>query len=217
MADLLLPPPEVRGFTGRRLHVPDQYAANWMLAHFADPAGAFHDPAHLHLLQVRLAVAWTNHPFPVPGSNGEMAYGGMAEMPSQTLKGKRWHKARQAEQLQDWFPWFDYEDELDVPDFLITLYAPGFGQSHAQGMRTVDHELFHCGHKGAPQDPQFNGQTGAPILCIKPHPVEVFPQEWERWGVTDQERELFRRLLDEEPKMKRALDGFACGTCLRAA
>src|SRR5262245_37278403 len=68
-------------------------------------------PDHEHLLGAKIGYLFTD----VPASRKGLDIMGQAEMPSQA-SGSKWAKARQEQQIIDWFG--------QAVDFLITLYAP---------------------------------------------------------------------------------------------
>jgi hypothetical protein len=134
----------------------------WAKETFIKGTGPLLNPDHRHLEFAELGFLWTN----VGNSRQGRNTLGTAEI--QMFKGNRWQKERQARQMEDWF--------VDVPDFVITLYAPfAAAADNATFCALVEHELLHCAQKLDEFNcPKFHQQTGEPLFAIRGHDVSEF-------------------------------------------
>lgn len=86
-------------------------AATWIRETFILPEAPLFNPDHAHLAFAKLGVVWTG----VLNNRHQRTIIATCETTKQNTSGA-WKKARAEQQLEDWFG--------ELPDFLITLYAP---------------------------------------------------------------------------------------------
>lgn len=159
---------------------------------------------HSHLAEVTIGYLWTN----VEYSKAQRTIIGTAEMPK---AGGAWGKARGGQQLREWFG--------DVPDFLITLYAPWFAEADdASRLALIEHELYHCScHRDETGEPLYNDRTGRPLLTMRGHDVEQFIGVVRRYGPDAAGVRELVEVAERGPTIAladiAALSGAACGSC----
>lgn len=122
------------------------------------------------------------------------------------IRAGGWQKARQEQQLRDWFG----ED----PEFLITLAADYCAQcTEAEFCALVEHELYHIAQAtdryGAPK---FT-QEGLPKLQMRSHDVEEFVGVVRRYGAGEDVQRLIAA-ASRPPEVAKINIARACGTCL---
>ncbi|WP_195812360.1 putative metallopeptidase [Xylophilus rhododendri] len=178
----------------------------WVNAEVLASEGRIHNPEHRHLDQADLEFLWAPRGF-VRQTRSVI---GQAE--EVMIRSGGWQKARQEEQLTDWFG--------RVPGFLITLDASYCATcSDADWCALVEHELYHVAHKrdefGAPA---FT-KEGMPKLCIRGHDVEEFIGVVRRYGVGDPSGAIAQLAAAArgQPEVTRSNIAGACGTCLLRA
>jgi hypothetical protein len=82
----------------------------------------------------------------------------------------------------------------------------------------VEHELGHAGQaKDEFGGPRFSRETGKPLFTMRPHDVEVFVFEAERYGVQHAAGKSaeFVAAANRPPTIAAASIAAACGACLR--
>lgn len=165
---------------------------------------ALFNVSHNHLGSANVGYLWTNHEAIRKGKQ----ILGQAEMPS-LWTGSPWAKARQRQQLEEWFPG-------DPLDFLITLYAPYIAMSPAPNqLALLEHELYHCGQKVDQYECPMFSRDGRPIFELRGHDVEEFVGVTRRYGVgAGRTLELAEALASGPELSLAAIDGI-CGSCTR--
>lgn len=158
---------------------------------------------HLHLLKATIGFLWTN----AANSRRMKRIVGTAEMP--LFRGNKWQKARQEQQLEEWFGL--------QPDFLITFDATFWAESNAaEKLAVFEHELYHCAQAiDAWGMPRFSRVSGKPIFSMKGHDVEEFTGVVRRYGIgaTGQDRVDFVAAAVEKPLIAEARIKEMCGIC----
>lgn len=198
------PPESLLGWEGSFAPAPELDA--WVKANILDEKGPLANPDHAHLREAHIGYLWTN----VENGRHMKQIVGQAEIPR--FQGGKWAKARQEQQIRDWFG--------DIPDFLITLDAHFCqGITDAEFCAVIEHELYHCAH--ALDDfglPKYDKETGLPKYDIKGHDVEEFVGVVRRYGVTS-EAVADLIIAASKPSEVAKIDiARACGTCqIRAA
>lgn len=192
-----MPPKEMYGFR------PAPEVLAWIKDALLSPDGPLHNPEHIHLNDAHIGVLWAG----VANVRQGRQVLGQAEMPRP--QGNRWVKARQEQQLEEWFG--------DIPDFLITLDAAYCADcSDIEFARLVEHELLHCGQERDEYGvPKFNRETGLPKFGIRGHDVELFVTEVRRYGI-QVAGELAVKLVEaanSKPEVSGINIARACGTC----
>lgn len=158
---------------------------------------------HLHLSKATIGFLWTS----APNARQMKRIVGTAEMP--LFRGNRWQKARQEQQIEEWFGC--------QPDFLITFDASFWAESSAaERLAVFEHELYHCAQAvDAFGMPRFSRMTGKPIFSMRAHDVEEFTGVVRRYGIgaTGQDRVDFAAAAAEKPLIAEAQIKAMCGTC----
>jgi hypothetical protein len=159
---------------------------------------------HLHLAKATIGFLWTN----APNTRQMKRIVGTAEMP--LFRGNRWQKARQEQQLEQWFGL--------QPDFLITFDATFWAESNAaERLCVFEHELYHCAQaRDAWGLPRFSRRTGKPIFAMRGHDIENFVGVIRRYGAkaSGQDTVDFVNAAMQEPLIMEAGISALCGTCL---
>jgi hypothetical protein len=156
--------------TGGGLFVPAIELGEWIRETFIDGAGPLVNDEHEHLRDAKLGFLWTN----VENLKDQVQVVGTAEL-ALPVGGKVWHRGRTAVQLSYWFG--------EVPDFLITLYAPFCAEAEdAAFCATCEHELLHCSiQRDRYGEKRFDRISNRPIWGMRAHDVEEFVSIVERW------------------------------------
>ncbi len=146
----------------------------WLTSTYVSHGGVLSHKEHKHLSYAQPSVLWTN----VENKRSGQRVVGTASMPSRA-SGDPWSIAQRERQLTEWFG--------KVPEFLITLDATYWWESEPlRRLAVAEHELLHCGQaKDAFGCPKFSEQTGLPIFTIRPHDVEAFVLEGDRYGAAN--------------------------------
>lgn len=198
-----IPPPQVDEVAHDCfLPAPDVLA--WIRTTFLTDGSALYNPDHLHLAEADIGVLWTN-----TVNRRQMRYVvATAEDPNPTGGGV-WKNGRAKQQLTEWFG--------DVPDFLITLYAPGLALIDDRSFcAIIEHELYHCGHATNEFDSPKYHNDGSPVFGIRGHDVEEFMGVAARYGLTQDLQQLIAHAA-QQPKIPDRLIAGVCGTCLKRA
>lgn len=185
---------------------PDPGAAAWMKNTFVDPGGELTNSDHEHLRWAWLGVVWTNERY----QRKQKRVLGMAE--TVDFRDRTWKKGRQQHQLREWFG--------ELPDFLITLYAPHVaGLDDASFCALVEHELYHCAQELDEYGAPAFGADGRPKWEIRAHDVEEFVGVVDRYGAEAASPNVGRMVeaARSEPTVEAAEIAGGCGTCLKAA
>lgn len=181
--------------------VPSQEMNDWVFDMFIKPKSTLYNPQHSHLESATIDFLWTTHNNVTKGRHVL----GMAEIFN--ARGNKWIKARQEQQLREWFK--------QIPDFIITIDAQFWvSADNPSRFALIEHELYHCAQEvdefGAPR---FNQSTGLPVYTIVGHDVEEFIGVVERYGA---EATGIKELVDAAKKgpsiAPAKIDGL-CGTC----
>jgi hypothetical protein len=198
---MLRPWPQAGLLTG---FVPDDGVEQWIKRHIIKPGGALYNPDHIHLAEARIGVLWAGDMWARKG----MVVLGSAEIPQAREGG--WKRARHDQQLLEWF--------TEIPDFLITLYAPFCATaSDTNFCALIEHELYHCAQQTDEfGSPRYSRDTGAPLYTIVGHDVEEFVGVVRRYGAEGVANERLRALVmvaGRKPEVGQAQITGACGNC----
>lgn len=189
--------------------VPSPEWGGWAMEHLVEPDGAFTNPRHVHLLDMRIGWLLTNIRYV---SRGRLV-GGRAEMGSAPPGMFGWNRCRWEHQLREWFG--------PIPEFVITLFAPYMARARPMEVcALIDHELCHCAQKTDDHgNPRFHQATGEPLAAIVAHDVEEFVEVVARWGAgAARGVEAMVEAASRPPMFGEAdLSEVACGTCKRKA
>lgn len=184
--------------------VPDLTLNDFIVETFLNEQSALFNLEHVHLLAAKIGFLWTN----APNRRRMKRVAGEAEMPN--FKGGAWQKARQEQQLEEWFGL--------IPDFIITLDADyRFECSDIQFLALLEHELYHCGQRVDDFGlPKFSRTTGQPVFGMRGHDVEEFIGVVRRYGVaaTGRDEEDFVEAALAEPVIGAARVEALCGSCV---
>lgn len=172
----------------------------WITEQILSDTGSIHNPDHAHLIDAPIRILWASSAFEKQGRTV------LGQAESVMFRAGGWQKARQEQQMIDWFG--------EVPDFLITLAADYCSQcSDAEFCALVEHELYHIAQKldqyGAPK---FT-QDGAPSLMLRGHDVEEFVGVVRRYGASEDVQQLIDAAA-QPPEVAKINIARACGTCL---
>lgn len=172
----------------------------WIVETILADTGIIHNPDHAHLLDAPIRILWASSCFEKQGRTV------LGQAESVMFRAGGWQKARQEQQMIDWFG--------EVPDFLITLAADYCAQcTDAEFCALVEHELYHIAQKldqyGAPK---FK-QDGSPSLMLRGHDVEEFVGVVRRYGASEDVQQLIDAAA-HPPEVAKINIARACGTCL---
>ena len=172
----------------------------WIQREILDTTGSIHNEEHAHLIDASVGVMWASSSF---AKKGRSVLGQAEQL---MIRAGGWQKARQEQQLRDWFG----ED----PEFLITLAADYCAQcTEAEFCALVEHELYHIAQAtdryGAPK---FT-QEGLPKLQMRSHDVEEFVGVVRRYGAGEDVQRLIAA-ASRPPEVAKINIARACGTCL---
>ncbi|RJX83482.1 putative metallopeptidase [Pseudomonas sp. LS-2] len=172
----------------------------WITEQILSDTGSIHNPDHAHLIDAPIRILWASSCFEKQGRTV------LGQAESVMFRAGGWQKARQEQQMTDWFG--------EVPDFLITLAADYCAQcTDAEFCALVEHELYHIAQKldqyGAPK---FK-EDGTPSLTLRGHDVEEFVGVVRRYGASDDVQQLVDA-ASKPPEVANINISRACGTCL---
>ncbi|MBK1979120.1 hypothetical protein JE034_09645 [Achromobacter xylosoxidans] len=185
---MLAPAPELLEWTERTMFAAD---------------GPLHNPDHTHLVDADLAFLWASTGFQKAGRTV------LGQAEQVTFRAGGWQKARQEQQMIEWFG--------RVPAFLITLAADYCATcSDAEFCALVEHELYHIGHAPDPYGAPAFDKAGRPKLRIVGHDVEEFVGVVARYGPSADVGRLVAA-VGAAPAVPRLDIARACGCCLKAA
>lgn len=187
---------------GGHAFVPSPDVASWMRQTFIEDGTPLYNPDHQHLQFAKIGVVWTG----VLNNRHQRTILATCETTKQNTSGA-WKKARAEQQLEAWFG--------ELPDFLITLYAPALSTFDDRSFcAVIEHELFHAAQAvdefGAPK---FR-RDGRPAFALKNHDIEEFHGVAARYGLRADLKALLE-LAQQQPALPDQIISSACGTCLR--
>lgn len=173
----------------------------WVIENILSEQGSIHNQDHSHLLDADLVFMWASASFSKKGRTV------LGECEQVMFRAGGWQKARQEQQMMDWFG--------RVPAFMITLSADYCSQcTDAEFCALIEHELFHIAQD---QDqygsPKFS-QDGYPRLVLRGHDVEEFVGVVRRYGAS-QEVQMMIDAAKDGPEVSMAAIARSCGTCIR--
>lgn len=180
-------------------------AATWIRETFIEPGAPLYNPDHAHLEFAKIGVVWTG----VLNNRHQRTILATCETTKQNTSGA-WKKARAEQQLEDWFG--------EIPDFLITLYAPALTRFDDRSFcAVIEHECYHAAQaKDEFGQPRFNRETGKPMFALRGHDVEEFHGVAARYGLPADLKALLE-LAQQQPQLPDRIIEGACGTCLARA
>lgn len=183
---------------------PASDVADWLRQALIDPEATMVNEDHAHLRSATFGVLWTN----VPNSRQMRTIIATAEQP--IFRGSKWSKARQDQQIAEWFG--------DAPDFLLTFNADWAAQaSDIEWCAVADHELYHCAHEhDAYGMPKFH-DDGSPRFAMRGHDVEEFIGVVRRYGSVSAEVREMVSAAQQQPAVHDFDIRRSCGTCMRSA
>lgn len=189
---------ELSDFEIRLAPAPEVW--DWVTRQILANTGSIHNEDHAHLIDANIGVLWASSGFT---KQGRVVLGQAEQI---MLRAGGWQKARQEQQMRDWFG--------DVPEYLITLAADYCAQcTDAEFCALVEHELYHIAQAtdqyGAPK---FT-QEGLPKLQIRGHDVEEFVGVVRRYGAGEDVQQLIDA-ASRPPEVAKINIARACGTCL---
>lgn len=184
--------------------MPSPAMEAWIRATFLDVDGPLYNPDHQHLLSAKLGVVWTG----VLNNRHQRTILATCETTKQNTSGA-WKKARAEQQLEDWFG--------ELPDFLITLYAPALSAFDDRSFcAVIEHECYHAAQaKDEFGSPKFH-RDGSPAFALRGHDVEEFHGVAARYGLPADLKALLE-LAQQQPQLPDRIIEGACGTCLARA
>lgn len=186
--------------------VPAPEVTAWIREVFLDRWGALYNPAHEHLALASIDVLWTN----VINTRQMRTAVATAELPE--FRGLPWVKARQEQQLVDWFG--------RIPDFLLTFDAPLTDSlDDASWCAVVEHELYHCAQRTDQYGSPKWHRDGTPVFGIRGHDVEEFVGVVQRYGAlaAGPQVQAMLKAAGTTPLVAGAVIATACGTCAAKA
>lgn len=170
---------------------------------FIEDGTPLYNPDHQHLQLAKIGVVWTT----VFNNRQQRTVLATCETTKQVMGGA-WKKARAEQQLEDWFG--------DLPDFLITLFAPALGEFDDRSFcAVIEHELYHAAQDIKDGSPRFH-RDGTPFFAIKNHDVEEFFGVAARYGLPKDLKALVE-LAQQQPELPDRIIEGACGTCMARA
>lgn len=165
--------------------------------------GALYNPDHAHLVDADLAFLWA------PSSFEKAGRAVLAQAEQVMFRAGGWQKARQEQQMMEWFG--------RVPAFLITLSADYCDTcSDADFCALVEHELYHIGHATDQYGAPAFDKLGRPKLRIVGHDVEEFVGVVARYGPSADVQRMIAA-AGVAPAVQRLDIARACGCCLKVA
>lgn len=199
-----VPPPMLDEIAPNHFATAPEFPA-WVRSTFVEAGAPLYNPDHAHLEFATLGFLWTNALY----RKQQRWIIGQAEDPKGGTGGA-WKKGQRELQLKHWFG--------QVPDFVITLYAPKLKDFDDRSFcAVVEHELYHCAQSTTDTGAlRFHRDSGLPIYAIRGHDVEEFFGVAARYGLPSDLKALLD-LAQQQPQLPdRVIEG-ACGTCLAKA
>lgn len=187
----------------------------WVRSTFLDDNSPLYNGDHDHLKDAVIGFLWA---FPENSRAGRQIIG---EAEIFNPKGGKWQKARQYQQIDEFFAYLKdgEEDELEL-DFIITLDAPfSLKADGASFCALVEHELYHCSYKLDESKMPWYNDEGKLKYVLKGHDVEEFTGVVRRYGTAAVSPEVsaFVAAASMEPEIAPAQIASGCGNCLRLA
>jgi hypothetical protein len=172
----------------------------WIQGEILADTGSIHNEDHAHLIYAPVRILWASSCFEKQGRTV------LGQAESVMFRAGGWQKARQEQQMVDWFG--------EVPDFLITLAADYCAQcTDAEFCALVEHELYHIAQKldqyGAPK---FK-EDGTPSLTLRGRDVEEFVGVVRRYGASTEVQAMVDA-ANKPAEVGKLNISRACGTCL---
>ncbi|HEU4753778.1 MAG TPA: putative metallopeptidase, partial [Armatimonadota bacterium] len=132
-----------------------------------------------------------------------------------TTGGDAWTKGRSLQQLLDWFGhWWGEEQEGELPDFVLTFYAPAAAAMNDLGFcATCAHELRHCSVKRDRYGEIRYDPDDRPIWAILEHDVTEFLSVVEDFGPVGRNVAQLAEVALRAPRFPGAVVEGICGTC----
>jgi hypothetical protein len=159
---------------------------------------------HIHLSFARIGFIWTI----AENSRHGRRIIGTCEIPQ--FKCGKWQKARQEQQIYEWFGF--------IPDFLITFDASFWiSADPPEKLALFEHELYHAGQK---RDmfglPKFSRKSAKPRFALAGHSVEEHTGVVRRYGAeaSGQDTVDFVKTALMEPEIAPAKLKGLCGVCV---
>jgi hypothetical protein len=200
-----MPPAAVRDALFGIRFVPAPEVIEWVRAVFCDAEGPLFNEDHAHLHEAEIGVLWASDGFVQRGKRVI----GTAEEP--VFRCGPWQKARQEQQMREWF---GATAELD---FLITLDAHHSAEcDDVDFCALVEHELYHCAQaRDEFGIPKF-GKNGKPAFALRGHDIEEFVGVVRRYGIGHPDGPMadLIRAVAKGPEVAPFKLGQACGTCM---
>jgi hypothetical protein len=198
-------PPEELVEAGRQAELfrpaPDVW--EWIQSVYLEEGAPLINYDHEHLVAADVAVLWTT----AENIRHGRQIAGTAEIPN--VKGTRWAKARERDQLMQWFG--------RIPEFLITLDAVTAAQDEDLNFCALcDHELYHCGLKLDRHGSVKYDRDGNAQFALRGHDVEEHIGVVARYGIVSAGVERLVAAALQTPLIAPAQISIACGNCLRA-
>lgn len=183
--------------------LPSADLERWTRSTFIAETAQLANPDHAHLQQADIGFLWTNAP---NERRGRLILGMCQLMPP---SGDKWSAGRAIHQVEEWFG--------DVPDFLITIYAPrAQDMDDPSFMALVEHELYHAAQAtDAFGQPKFSKRTGLPVYAMRGHDIEEFVGVVARYGADATNVREMVSAANKGPSIAPAAIASACGNCLR--
>lgn len=196
------PPPEALDAVPS-VFLPAPDLAAWARSTFIAETAQLANPDHAHLQQAEIGFLWTNEP---NERRGRLILGMCQLLPP---SGDKWAAGRAVHQIETWFG--------DVPDFLITIYAPRAAEMDDPSfMALIEHELYHAAQdRDQYGGPKFDKQTGKPVFAMRGHDVEEFVGVVARYGADAAGVREMVSAANRGPSIAPAAIASACGNCLR--
>ena len=207
-----LPPADLVSIDG--LVEPDRFVPappllSWIRECYLHEDGLLFSADHTHLDDAEIGVLWTT----AENTRHGRRIVGQAEMPSNAGGSGKWRRAKQEQQLREWFGL--------VPDFLLTFDAAYcMGVDDITFAALVDHELTHCAQQtDAFGAPKFSQSTGRPLWCMRGHDVEEFVSVVRRFGIQAAGEAATDLVIAaaSPPEIAPAKIARVCGTCAKRA
>jgi hypothetical protein len=173
---------------------------DWIEAKILSEEGHIHNPDHAHLIDAPVRVLWASSCFAKAGRTV------LGQAESVMFRAGGWQKARQEQQMVDWFG--------EVPSFLITLAGDYCAQcTDAEFCALVEHELYHIAQKTDQYGAAKFTEDGLPSLTLRGHDVEEFVGVVRRYGASEDVQQLIDA-ASNPPEVAKINIARACGTCL---
>lgn len=180
---------------------------DWAIKSFLTVGSPLYNPDHLHIIEMLeadstfLAFAWASSAFKAK----DVYVLGYCEKVMFNVGG--WRKARQEQQMRDWFGY--------IPTYLITIDASFCETANNRDFcALIEHELYHIGVKRTEDgDPKYSIVTGLPAHYLAAHDVEEFFGVVKRYGASENVKRLVE--IAQAPAFESDINiSRCCGTCV---